>query len=208
MDTEIKVVIIEKMPTYVAILFLISLLIFFSKELVIYIDRISSVEIGGVVLKFSDSAAPEEFKKEILNYEPGQALKRRLSYLGPRLRNSSMLVVHDNPRDAEWLAGIFRELGMSVNVAICSSETEQKMKQHYDVVLSDIRWSRCKTGAKSSKEVFNKINPSGSRIVFYIGNLEGNEKRIPLYARELTNTFDGMLNGVLDVIARSNRLAF
>ena len=208
MDTEIKVAIIEKIPTYLGLVVFVLLLATYHEEMESYIDRITGLEFAGFAVNFSDTNPPEEYKNEISNYEPGQALKRRLAYLKPQIQKASMLVVHDSRSSAEWLAETFRSLGMSVEIAICSSETEQKMKRHYDVVLSDIKWSQCAEGEKSSVELFNRLKPPGSRVVFYIANLEGPVKKVPHYARELTDSFDDMLNGVLDVIARSNQLAF
>ncbi len=206
MNTETKVALIEKSPALIGFLVLVSFLFIYSGNIDMYVDRITRFEIAGISLEFSKKQVPAAFSDEVANFNPGKALRSRIGYLSAPLKRSTMLVLHDEPSVANWLANVFRGMGMTVDVGICSDGAAPLLNHHYDVILSDMNWSNCSIGAKDAVDFLDQVDPSGARVVFYISNLMGNRKHIPFYAHELTNSFEGMLNGVLDVISRSERL--
>ncbi len=75
------------------------------------------------------------------------------------------------------------------------------------MILSDIQWNNCPDGPSEAVDFLDPNVPSGTGGVFYIANREVKKKRIPVYAHQLTNSFEEMLHSVLDVINRSDRLA-
>jgi hypothetical protein len=208
METEIKVALIDKIPSFIGILTLILFAFFFSEDIKNYINNLSKLEVAGVTFEFDKTKVPKGYSEDINNFHPNKALRERLVFLAPKLRKSSLLVIHDNEYEAEWLASTFRSLGMAVDIGICTNEANVMINRHYDVILSDIDWSSCADGPKKATEFLSNVRPSGRRVVFYILNLRGEFKQIPLYAEELTNSFEEMINGVFDVISRSERLAF
>lgn len=208
MKTEIKVAIIERSPAFIGISIFILLIFTFSENIEGYINKVSKLEVGGVTFEFDRTKVPEGYSEDIINFYPNKALRERLAFLAPKLRKSSLLVIHDNEFEAQWLANTFRNLGMVVDVGICARDANILMKHYYDVILSDIDWSSCSHGPTNATEFLNEISPSGKRVVFYILNLKGEVKYVPIYAEELTNSFEEMINGVFDVISRSERLAF
>ncbi|MFD2168069.1 hypothetical protein ACFSJY_17570 [Thalassotalea euphylliae] len=208
METEIKVAIIDKAPSFVGILLFVLFILTFSESIEGYINSLTKLEVAGVTFEFDKTKVPEGYSKDITNFHPNKALRDRLSFLAPKLRKSNMLVIHDNEFEALWLADTFRSLGMAVDVGICKSGAQDLIQHHYDVILSDIDWGSCSKGPIKATEFLNEVSPSGKRVVFYILNLEGETKHVPHYAEELTNSFEEMINGVFDVISRSERLAF
>lgn len=208
METDIKVALIDKAPAVTGLILVLILVIMYSDELETYIENVTKLEIAGITFEFDKSQVPDSYSDEIKNFTPDKALKNRMAFLAPKLKKASLLVIHDIPEEAQWLAKIFRNLGMQVDVGICAEDTRLLMKHYYDVILSDIEWPRCSKGPKKATELLDELRPPDRRVVFYILNLKGGVKRIPSYAQELTNSFEEMINGVFDVVSRSDRLAF
>ncbi len=207
MHTDIKVAWIQKLPAYIAIVLLLLILGWNMDRISGLFGRLSGFGFGGVSLNFSNAEVPKALEAEISGFRPSKALKARFTSLGHSVQRMQMVVIHDESPVANWLAGIFRNMGASVDVAICSKSATNLLQHHYDVILSDIDWKHCDSGPKNAIEFLNQVKPDGVRVVFYISKLDGENKRIPRYAHDLTNTFEGMLNGVLDVVSRSDRLA-
>jgi DNA-binding NtrC family response regulator len=61
-----------------------------------------------------------------------------------------MLVLHDEASVGNWLAEIFRNQGVKVDVGICSDQATQLLNHHYDVILSDINWANCTNEHKNA----------------------------------------------------------
>jgi len=207
MHSDVKVAWIKTLPAYIGLALLFIFLTLNWTGVSNLLGKISGIGIGGVSLNFSYSDIPKELRAEVDGFTPGTALNARYGRLQKSIVRMRMIVLHDKRHVANWLAAIFRDMGATVDVAICAEEASLLLSHHYDVILSDINWKDCNSGPKNAIEFLNQVNLQGVRAVFYISNLKGNKKEIPLYAQELANTFEGMLNGVFDVVSRSNRLA-
>lgn len=207
MEKEVKVALVEKFPAFCGLLLLVVLIFMYREELDGYIKRLTSFEIAGISFNFSEIKPPtKELEEELQNFTPDKALENRLKFLSPQLSKATMLVIHDEEIVGEWLAATFRNMGMKVDVGICATESKGLLNNNYDVILSDIKWAQCEQPPRNAIEFLDGIEPPGTNVVFYIENLTGERKEIPFYAHELTNTFDGMIHGVLDVISRNNEL--
>ena len=207
MNQEVKVALIDKSPSIIVIGFLALAGFIYSDKVENYLDRLTGIEIAGVSLSFIEKNAPEEYLGSIKDFKPSRSLNQRLARLKDELRHAEILIIHDNPKVAKWLDGIFENFGMHVDVGICEAGSSPLLMHNYDVILSDIDWSDCSSGSNNAIKYLNTQNLRSQNVVFYISNLDGKVKHVPLYARDITNTFDGMLHGVLDIIARSDRLA-
>lgn len=116
-----------------------------------------------------------------------------------------ILVAHDELINAKHLQTAISELGFVADIGICPDEIEEMLKRHlYDLVISDIDWSKCPanknnfTGVTFLEHV-HKLNIARPTI-FFIHELKP-EYGTPAYAQGITNNWYEVINLMLDVLA-------
>lgn len=182
------------------------------------LDRATEIKVAGVELKAAAQAItrsvekiqaiPERVKRPLPQDDPlRDSLVRRWAEMRMADRPLRILLLHDRISTARALREPFTALGFSADIGICAVEAESLLRRHaYDVVISDIDWSRCAQSAElpsSGTEFLMYAQRAGiaQPTVFYVTNFQP-ERGTPPYASGISNNWYEVLHFVLDILSR------
>ena len=189
----------------------IALAVFYD-PLTTLLKRATKLRVGGTLeiesqIERSRSLLPDDLLKNSTDPK-AKALARRLSSLSQRERPYRVLVAHDVFEEARPIQSAFLELGFTPDIALCPVQIEQMLRQFaYDVVVSDVDWSKCE--AKDNPRGENGIKFLDYAVkgrfdkptVFFIRNYDPS-KGTPPYAIGITNDWYDALHYVVDALSR------
>jgi hypothetical protein len=169
--------------------------------------KVGTLEIEAQIEK-SERQLPPPFRPNPNDSIEKKALARRWSMLPQRNHPYRVLIAHDVFQEAKAIQAAFLELDFIPDIAICPSQIEQLLRQHiYDVVVSDVDWSNCRTGDPRLAD--------GIKFLKYAAELGFSQPTIlfilnykpqlgtPAYAVGITNNWYDVLNYIVDVLSRS-----
>ena len=202
MSADIVVAIIQILPSMLAVLGLVILVIAFRKPLAQRIlPRLSGVKVFGLEITLLKESLDEVTSGREVRVSEGDkwSALERAQHVLPVIQGARILWVDDQPQGSRQLVGILLSLGATVDQARNTQEALTMLRRHqYDVVVSDIRRSE---GSDAGLRMVARMWEEGIYrwTIFYVLDLRPG---VPEHAFNITNRPDHLLHYIMDVLER------
>lgn len=203
MDITIVVEVIKILPSLVWAVIVVGLIGVFYRpirqELIPRITGIKALGLEATFVKHELDRLAES--KPAGTKENRDQVARRAERIAKVIEGGRILLVNDFPDQMQHVISILESLGISVEVAISTSQAlSQLTSKAYDVVISDM--SRDDLGDEGLRFLNETIKLGIMRpTIFTVGHYEP-ERGVPPFAFGITNRVDEMLNLVFDAFER------
>jgi CheY-like chemotaxis protein len=202
---------VEAVRTMPGILWVVFALITFMalrRSIVAKLGQVSNVKTRGVEFTFAERLLDEAAAKVNAEQAPSPADRRsavsRLEHASDLLRGGRILWVDDNPDWNRPLIDLFRQLGMTVDIARSTPEAMPLARSRaYDLVITDMRRDTEQPSDDAGITLINQLREYGipAPVIVFAAGFNPNLGVHPaIFA--YTNATDGLIHFVIDIMER------